>query len=664
LESRSPLSLAIDPRVLAYLKSAGSRILVARDSGDGEIRYESPSRIIEKSGEVLLDSVKPGRYVVVSAGLTNDFPIVTHWNQSLNSGHGGQEYGATDALGLKDIDSRDRVVSTSEILDKDSTNPFYFASDQYALFSSDPTKPAAKVPGFERYVGEHYSIYRITNALAVSISDKIQNETGFPVIHRSGRPGCLTGEIPEGIPAFQVIHACPVMARSDQGSLATFVLPPFWSKKKLSAYPLLFYGYYDIHETFVMSGRVALSAIGSLYKQGVGSAIAVLWNGGGAYGAFSQHRSAYQNLSLLMKLAQTGFAADLASVVTIGCSRGASTALAVASNPYDSSYRVKYAIAYSPKVAYGQHDAHFSLPTYPGYMYSRPSIIGYKFGWRQDWREPLSNLTGSELAIFNGFGTSDPIAADALSPASDQHLNALKARGTQVIVAVGSHDPWVPFSQPLKYVEELSARNIPYQYRISYRFGHCGNAPVLQDSIDALKDVFRPAQGFKVGVFHYRRMSEASWSTPVEFQPKVQPVFVEVPRYVTWNGPFLFSVVGPPGAKYALEIGPADAAAKNSKRSAPVLRFQGTLPVTTNFPIAVDVRRSQWPAQSKLGVYRYHFYYSVDSGTTWQEASLTPVTSGGDDSRFSVIDAEPMVDGLTQFMSLASNWRGWGLSSE
>ena len=108
-----------------------------------EIAFLNATRIDETSGAVNLVNARAGQYVVVSASIANEFPIVTHWNQALNKGRGGREIGGAE--------KRHREMNGSDatrFYDNNPKSPFLW-SPKNALFSTDNTAPNATLPDYE-----------------------------------------------------------------------------------------------------------------------------------------------------------------------------------------------------------------------------------------------------------------------------------------------------------------------------------------------------------------------------------------------------------------------------------------------------------------------------------------------------------------------------------
>ncbi|MEW5760505.1 MAG: hypothetical protein AB1779_07050 [Candidatus Thermoplasmatota archaeon] len=667
------LLLSVKPEILRYLVKNNQRIEVAYYSSQGApIKYLPPTSINIDKGMVYLYTSLVGVFTIVSSAFFNDFPIVTHWDQSLRNGRGGPRIGASDALGIIDIDLKNGHIKVqSYIYDENPKSPYTYATDKYALFK-DPT---ARVPSYERYIGEDYAIYKITDLFAIWVSEQMRQRTGYPVLHRN-YPWAFDSLAPQAkkiqssVPLWQVVHAYLIATAPDKGSLATFLLPPYWKQNPLGKYPILFNGQYDIHYSgFIPHGGTFMKIIGDLIKQGYGGTIGILWNGGGALGARTFQRSAYDNADLLFREAERLLGADPHKIVMLGGSRGGVTALGMAANPYHENYTVEYALAYVPGVKIGEHIADFINPTYPALLGGLDQDTGYKYAWRQGWRDPESNLTANQLIMFNLLGTTDPQKADNLSAFSDMQINALKRKGTKVLLSVGTHDVFMPFSLYLKYVDKLRAFNVTLKFEIGYRFGHSGATSSSEYAKVALQKVLTGDTTFETGTYHYKRKSESEWWISIPFSPLHQPIFLEAPKAMAWGEKVSITIVGGAGMHYHLKTWKIDNALwqkeKKINKTGLVCELKNVFPDRAS-PIQYAVRHIHIPNKLQTGYYLYELFYSIDNGTTWIQVPPECVSqvSGYKQPVFLVVAKEPMISGNTVYGILGWNGRGWGLSSE
>jgi len=343
-----PLELHVTP---AILNQAGS-VLVARNDA-GVVSYLSPSQIDYGQGIVSVRNPGPHDYVVVSDSFKNVFPIVTHWKSRLNDWRGGHSLGASDGIATYLYDANENKIvseggstlSQNDWAHQPSGEKYFFATDQYALFSDGSEQTAAKdgewadadVPAYERYVGENWEIAAIDESAAIWLSDWSRENTGYPVAHRNHVAFDTTVPVAEqvmtNVPLFQVVHGYLVDPGDDpaqQGheqSLAAFILPPTWTPPQPPpsppGHPVLFNGSYGTHNsTFGQVGQKALQALGDLYNDHGALALGVFWNGGGGQATLARQASAYRNAAKLISDAELLGGANPHGLVIFGGSRG------------------------------------------------------------------------------------------------------------------------------------------------------------------------------------------------------------------------------------------------------------------------------------------------------------------------------------------------------
>lgn len=661
----NPFILPVNKKILRFLDSKKIKVVIQKN---GTLTYVKPSNIDVDNGRIKVsvsENLIGGIATAVSPMLLNDFPIVTHWDQSLNSGKGSFRLGASDLLGIVDIDPiTNQPIEETYVEEKEPSGDspsYYYNVKDYALFEGD-----AKVPSYERYVGENYAINKITDRYAIWVSDTVLKKTGFPVVHRN-YPLQLQSLL-HNAPVFQVIHAWLIADKPDKPSLATFILPPFWpDSMPQRGYPVLFNGGYDIHGScFYRCGNMIMSIIGEVFNSGKGSGIGILWNGGGARASRTVQRSAYDNAAILFDVAKDSFKINPEAIITFGGSRGGSTALRVAANPYYNNYKVVYALAWHPAVKVGEHGEKFQNTSYPALMRAIDWTTGYFYAWRLDWRDPVTGLSGRELHGYNLVGTTDyAYIDDFLTPASPFHLQALKNKGTRVLLNVGTHDVIMPFTLYFKYVKGLQDYGIPVRFEIFYRWGHTLRENVPDYLKYCLEDVLSGnTSSFPSGTFHYRRKDNDNPYKWEEFFPAYQPIFLEAPKACAKPGSISISIIGGKGIHYNLELWKIDDSLwKNHqvvKEQFIARRFQGIFPDSQFITEFLD------STNFDSGYYLYKLFFSED-GTDWIQIPSNYVPQPGEKGPpvFQILQKEPMITG-EEVLSLLTHYckRGWGLSGE
>lgn len=546
--SIGPIELSVHNDIYDYLVNQGQgNVRIARRETNGVITFLTPT-IDQINKKFRIDWAINGDYVVVSNALLNDFillaehddfndnpatyqevpGITTHWRADKNDDtndtfgpRGGQEKGAGHCFEFMDYDPLEGKIPDSEWSSK-NTDPdhsfnndpdkymYYYATNKYALLS-DGTEPvngepaSCYAPSYERYIGENYSGNGPTALAAIYLSDCSRAQSGYPIAHRSRPPRFQLPGLNDGmplqddLPVIQIGHAYivgdGVLGMEGKNSLATFVLPPHWKSNVVGTpYPTMVCGFYDIHSLTFKSawGLRFIEAIGKLrnnsenlprYKS---QAVGIFWNGGGSGVSYTMHRSAYDNINLLMEFAADEFKCDTNHVMFAGSSKGGGTALAMAANPYEpTSYTAKYVLAQSPQVR-----PHDSLETFgnPTYYLAHSHIngdTGYTNSWKafdDEWVDPNPSYLGEaknarDLAQYNLFGEDDDAVLD------DQHcsnswryIHKLVERRTKVVLRIGTHDYSTSITHMVDYVDRLrygtGRVGVPVNLEMVFGSGH------------------------------------------------------------------------------------------------------------------------------------------------------------------------------------------------
>lgn len=669
------LVFSVKPALIQYVVSNGLAGWVAFQNVQGAVSLLSPTSYNITDGTVSLQTNLPGKYVIVAETFTNDYPIVTHWRQSLNAGKGGYELGAADPIGTIDFDPSAGAPSLiTDIFDSNPLSIYTYNTEKYALFSSDTMAPQARVPGFERYVGENYAVAKISDRMAVYLSLKSIESTGFPLLHRS-HPWAFYEQSPAGkkvltsAPAFQAVHAIPIEAEAGKPSLITYILPPNWNKSG-ATYPILFNGFYDIHENFALAnGSDFINVIGNLINANQGSSIGVLWNGGGAYGSQTINLSSYLNVAFVFYITQSLAHGDPYRVVTAGISRGGSSAFNVAANPIFDNYRVRYALVHSPPVKFGEHVMNWFTTNYPGDYANVAWATGYKYAYQTNFVDPLTGLNGKALTLQNISGSVDPAYADLISPLGDWLIDSLKAKGTSVLLSAGTHDAFIPFHHQMLLHERLKNKGVPVELNIAYRFGHNYFLDKVAAMQEALRRVLTGSTTVYSGTKHFRREGEfgESFSRAVQFTPS-QTLSVELPKQVYHGQQLKLSVSGSMGLHYIIAYFKINDSLWNSSRQVtlvgdPQIVAGGVFNVGTE-PLQSHAIDFNVPGGLTTGKYLY-FIMTSPNGNDWTLMDLAKVPQAVSDrvAVFDVTASEPTLPALEINQLLNIQDRGWGLCS-
>ncbi|HHV99840.1 MAG TPA: hypothetical protein GXX36_09775 [Clostridiaceae bacterium] len=662
-ELRIPLTL------LDFVRERQQQIRVAYWDGFNT-ELLKPDKMDLEQGTIGLSYKKSGIFTVVLDTLINDFPVVTHWNAQLNNNRGGFCLGAADGVGKLDIDlNTDTVINEKPIYDKNLESPYTFLSDKYMFFSGKSLN--LKVPGYERYIGENYSLFQVTDALALWLSVKTLKDTGYPVIYKN----YPQFELQENIPAFQVVSNFIIASNKETPSLATFILPPYWQAGKQNKYPVLFSGFYDSNENmFQTIGPSVLKVIGNVMKKTSKAVIGVIWNGGGSIGARTFQYSAFHNLSELFRTAAKEFSGDPGSIVAVGGSRGGITALIAAGNSYHNNYRIKYAVCYNPIVRFGENDWEVPNPTCPLVYAAISEDTGYKLAWMRSWRDPVYGLSGQKLFLNNLFGTCDrSIANEVLCPCSKQFAKTIAEKGTKVFLAVGTHDAFATKDGIIDFAELLISCGVQVHLQFGYRFGH-NNATNLYDTAeDFLCDIILGKEKKLSGISHYRRISKdaAEWEKSEQFFPERQPAFFEGPKKAALGDKAVINIVGAAGMAYILKLYKIDDLAWIEQKQAIIvdegrILFEGVLNEKTQHLEGISYFKSmiEFDGSYVEGFYLYEFCHTQGDTMKWVKVPFENVPQPGVETYpvLELLKHYPAVSGLEMAKMQDVKAIGWGLS--
>lgn len=484
-----------------------------------------PSAVDTVAGTVTFTPNRLRRAVVVTESLLNDFPVVTHWEDSLNSlgglngePRGGQCRDGTDGISTRDWGFDPSVpgatvrtfYSTQSDAGpwpdpSDTSRTLLYGTNRYALFSDGTETTDAKdgevadqdVPAYERYIAENWTLGRVTNLAAIRLSDLTRETTGRPIAHRNPTPAFELSATPPcddppslplvpktlepGLPILQVVHAYIVdyddaTIEGSESCLATFVVPPMWvpAEPAEPVYTVLLSSVYDIHASIFAEETVQywMRSIGELADEGT-PVVGIVTNGGGATASLSQQRSLFASAEQLFDEALDLLSTDRERVVAFGLSRGATAVIGLSGNPFHDAFTAQYVSISSPTTHPGESWVSHSDATYGLIRASVDIFSGYVGSWFpgdgvDDPFEAPSQLpggalrTGPELAMETIYGTSNPALVDTtLANAAPGFVNELARKGTRMIVATGTHDHAKPFAFMTRYYDALQAAEAP-----------------------------------------------------------------------------------------------------------------------------------------------------------------------------------------------------------
>lgn len=706
-------SFIIKRSIYNYIKNNNKSISIA-------FKSESSSEIINYSEEISIDtnasenfiiasinisneigSVPNGTIVAYTDAFLNDLPIVTHWDSSIRTNvfgnivEGGFREGAHDGLSIYDIMNTEPFTEFGEK---------YWKPYKYNIFDNSNHLYKDDM-ATEQYIGEEYSYTSKTNIEALSFTNGLVSRFGYPVIIKNNK-----NDIEENIPAFQILNC--VIHRVEEiddnkGSLATYILPPFWHKNA-ERYPVLFTDFYDLNATmYGSSGKRIINAIGKLDSLGYGFAVGVVFNSGSSYGSFGINESAYKNMINVTTDLYVNYCADINNIIAFGSSRGGNFSLALASNPFNNGqykYNVKFALTFSPPTKVGDILLDNTNPTYPALNYCLDYTTGYKGMWHDNMiipNLPLKPQNIDSRKFFCNVITGSDVNKDTdllRNELNDKFfigestLNKLLSEGTKIIMVNGTHDSYFSYGMFAEFEAKAKAKGIPLRHEIIYMGGHCSYAYDRFDNKHYLTTLLKliktdNIEGFSAfeGTHHYDNDNNRLY-------PNRQPVFFEGPMVAFLGKRYSTTIVGPPGTEYrvhAYKINDQkweDSGKVELENAYPINVINpGTLPYNCdNGDTIIDMswknRMVVVPVTLSTGYYKYVFSYKAPDDLEFKQISKMPLTyksssahpysvktvgKEGPECVVKILAEEPMLSGYEfkdEYANSGNN--GWGLSEK
>ncbi len=410
-------------------------------------------------------------------------------------------------------------------------------------------------PTLDQYLTNTYARSSVPQSKAMEVLGSLCEGGGNVPFRMINAVGDFYGRVlqAEGQGYAQIINNVVV-----EGSLATIILPPYWRRN--GTYPIVFQGFYDINENLYLGFGEAQTIAKWIALSGIAGrtgAIGVIWNGGGSITSATTHPHARYQFSKVIDLVALYAGGDRHRIIMLGGSRGGSTALGMASNPEGYNYTVTFLYSGVPGVKYGTH-ARLIGPTMPAQVPGLSST-GFADAWRSGWTYPagcggrpeLVGMTARQALAHTILGSADFDWVDREnSPVSDRFVQGLKARGTQVVLNIGTHDEYIPHGTQLEYLNKLRAYGVPVEAHVLVRGGH-GDVPGLRESKiqNAILSYVQPGADPALRTVnpitqYYRLNRDTQQLEPFSTPGGRTPVTVEVPRVLLSGMPASFFVNG------------------------------------------------------------------------------------------------------------------------
>jgi hypothetical protein len=668
------VTLDVHPDVIQYFTNNELAGWVAQLKVDGSIVLH-PITDSTDSTVSTNAATEYGVFVVVGTDFINN-PVVTGWNKSLNYGFGGADPQGMDAIG--------------DIMDNDPNSPYRFDTSKYWLFSENEfnwlNAPSAL---HEMYIGETYSVYKPYGYKTI-FNEKVMAQTGYPVLHINAFQAedlnsPMSQQVRENIPAYQIVHGQVISHEPNKGSLATFILPPFWNKAG-EEYDVIFNAFYDHNQnTFKNNGPIIMDVMAKLTDSGVGKSIGVLFNGGGSLGGVTVQKSAYDNCAKLFRDYSPVYHMDAQSVLMYGWSRGAAAAMHLGANPYyPDDYKVKFIVGNAVPTQMGTHAIERVNYTYAGLFPPMELITGFKYSYHTNWKHPEWDLPARNLFMYIFTGEWDPAIVNEKSPISDLFMNRYLENGTNISFNQGSHDYAIPIDLSMEWIHKARDLGVPVEFNLGYKFGHQYPIDINAKLVEYMTYLIEGNDSPGIDGDHHYRPNPDEDEDPtkpgIEFYPEEQPIFAELPVEMIWGENNDIQVATGPGVLFYLEMTRINQDKWNNEGVIERLTEpgQGILLSVAQVPTLEDggrnlnVTRTMYAPQESeglLGFYVYDLYYQDAAGEwNWVSDANHPQWKQNQFKSHAVVEfksAPNPLESATQYAEDKNRlFIGWGLISD
>jgi hypothetical protein len=363
----------------------------------------------------------------------------------------------------------------------------------------------------------------------------------------------------------QVIHA--VVFRNN---LFTLVLPPgFNPSSQKPKYPLLINGFYGLNQNLIkLEGPGILNVLGSLYKKDGHGAIAILWNGQGALSSRTMNDLAYQDLNDFLNIAIPELNIHTKAVVAMGGSRGAFTALNIASHPLVTAVKVRFVWAANPPVNI-LRISQLIGGTQPNLLAISDQDTGYAGSWDNAFVAPsnrpgVGGLSGANLHLLNLTGTFDPVFLEQhFSLLAPSKIQKLRDNKTQIVMEMGTHDNTLPFVDKWIGYQTLLNSGVAVEAQLNYLSGHTPDrarrfkrilSVMTQLNREILQGAAKTALVTPGKRIAFQFVQNGSDQVRARQLDAYAPLTFEFPRYLNEHVSAHFMATGRPGARYRVSF--------------------------------------------------------------------------------------------------------------
>lgn len=451
--------------------------------------------------------------VLVNAACNEyDLPLKTHYDSVV----GGYSINGIDVPDIHQIN-----YSAPYEYNK-GKNPTFYYKDEF-------------IPSEGNYIASNYDDITFTDSEVIKVFDQLSEETGVSIKLKQPSLEIVDKDSVKNI--FEQRQNKTVIYHSIvfRKNLFTIILPPNWDKNK--RYPLIINGFYGINNNLVkQEGPWIIKTIASKYKQDFVGAIGVLWNGGGAGGTYTTSTQAYKDLNDFLKIIIKEINIDSNEVIALGGSRGAYTALNIASHPEITAIKVKYVHAINP-FNDGDLISFLTGTTIPQLLPVKDSKSGIYGSW---------DIRNTE---------KHTITDSSINLTTKEKLQKLKKNKTQVLLSIGSHDFILPTVMKLGIFEKYKSFGIPVELELNYFYGHFADRNFRQTQLEKVAKNLNIKKLIIPNRITYKILDDyGNVSKLKQYNKYNRPLLLELPRYINDFIPANVIAIGTPNTKYNLQF--------------------------------------------------------------------------------------------------------------
>lgn len=300
-----------------------------------------------------------------------------------------------------------------------------------------------------------------------------------PVVPGWSGPG--TGRV-------RVIHGLVI-----DDSFVTVLLPPNWTYGA-GNHPLVFEAFYDVNKNlfndFGHSGLIAsiVAKSGLLGRQG---SIGVLWNTGSSEVGVGGNSRALAQFTSVLGWVASHLKGDPFRVHMVGRSRGGTVPLILASSG-SAAFTIKYIVSIAAGTKFGEHLS-ISGATMLGQV---GGANGRNDSWMPGWTysdaNALFGLSSKEASSQIMFGTNVASLDSIVSPIAPARLTNIKAKGTKILMLVGTNDRYIPYGTQMEYIQAMQdpASPAPLEAHVVIGGGHLRDADAMDNLLNGAGAAF------------------------------------------------------------------------------------------------------------------------------------------------------------------------------